>query len=65
MLDFLTREQILWIREHAMLMSVLTIALAALFLWLIYRWLRRKHPNVADAIDGAARDYWAGMGIHY
>jgi len=65
MLDFLTREQILWIRDHATLMAILTVALAALVLWLVYRWLRRHRPGVADAIDGAARDYWAGMGYRY
>jgi len=65
MSSLFTFEQLDWIHEHATMLGILTVALAALVLWLTYRWLRRHRPGVADAIDGAARDYWAGMGIRY
>ena len=65
MIDFLTHAQILWIREHAELVAALLMLLCAALLTLVYRWLSRRHPDVARAIDEGARDYWRGMGFPY
>lgn len=39
MLDFLTREQILWIHEHALLLAVLTVAVVGVGLCRLIIWL--------------------------
>ena len=49
MLDFLTREQILWIHEHSLLLAILTVAVIGAVLYLLAYW-------IDGGIDDSAAD---------
>ena len=55
MLDFLTREQILWIQDHALLLAILTVVGVIGGIVGLIMLYDRKHPGTAEEI---AHDWW-------